>query len=88
MSTSITINDWQIVVYNQKELHSNLEYWIVEVWQDFDQLDPKPGEEKGKAKCLFNISNLDPNDPGYSLTSETLETLTAKATAFIIGENK
>jgi hypothetical protein len=88
MSTSITINDWQIVIYNQKELYSKLEYWIVEVWQDFDQLAPKPGDEKGKAKCLLSISNLDSNDSGYSLTSETLQTLTAKATAFILEENK
>ena len=86
MSTSITLNDWQIVIYNQKELYSKLEYWVVEVWQNFDQLAPEPGE-KSKAKCLLGLDNLDPNDSGYSLSSDTLETLIAKATAFIKKDN-
>ena len=87
MSTSITLNDWQIVIYQQKELYSKLEYWVVEVWQDFDQLAPKSGEKQGKAKRFFTWNNLNDEDTGYSLSTETLDTLVQKAIALIKGEN-
>lgn len=86
MSTSITLNDWQIVIYQQKELYSQLEYWVVEVWQDFDQLAPKDGEKTGKAKHLYSWDNLNEHDTGYSLSDDTLETLIEKAIALIKGE--
>lgn len=88
MSTSVTINDWQIVIYQQKELYSELEYWVVEVWQDFDQLSPLPGEKQGKAKRLYSWDNLNDDDTGYSLSSDTLNTLIEKAIALIKGEKK
>lgn len=88
MSTSITINDWQIVIYQQKEMYSKLEYWIVEVWQNFDQLAPRPGEAQGKAERLYSWDNLNYSDTGYSLSNDTLETLIEKAISLIKGEKE
>jgi hypothetical protein len=83
MSTSVTKYDCQIVVYQQKELLSGLEWWSVGVWKDFDQLRPDENEKIGKAKCLMQIDNMDWDAPEFQLTNDTLESLVSKATGFI-----
>ena len=79
MSTSITKFDCQIVIYHQHEMLSEIDYWVVEVWQDFDQL--------GKAEQLFGIDNLDDDELPFTLTDDTLESMVSKATAFIQENN-
>jgi hypothetical protein len=83
MSTSVTQYDCQIVVYQQKELLSGLDYWLVEVWKDFDQLRPDENEKIGKARCLMSIDNMDWDAQAWQLTNDTLESLISKATEFI-----
>lgn len=78
MSTSVTQDSWEIVIYDQKELHTGLCYWAVDVWQDFDALD--------RAKFLWGDDNFDWDK--YELTPDTLETLVAKAAEFIKGQQK
>lgn len=86
MSTSVTQGDWQIVIYDQLELHTRLRWWSVAVWVDFDRLAPIAGEIRGKARCLWEKDNFDWDK--YELTSDTLESLVAEATEFIKGEQK
>ena len=83
MSTSVTQYDCQIVVYQQKELMSALDYWLVQVWKDFDQLKPEGNEKIGKARCLMSIDNMDWDAQVWQLTDDTLESLISKATEFI-----
>ena len=82
MSTSITKFDCQIVIYHQHEMLSKIDYWVVEVWQDFDRLKPEGNEKVGKAQQLFGIDNMDWNNK-YQLTDDTLESMVAKALDFI-----
>jgi hypothetical protein len=82
MSTSVTKYDCQIVIYFQKELFSELDYCVVEVWQDFDRLKPYGNEKFGKAECLWSDDNLNVSGKP-ELTEDTLESLIAKATQFI-----
>ena len=88
MGTSVTKYDCQIVVYFQKELYSKIEYWVVEVWENFDELKPYGNEKTGKAKCLMSIDNMSWEPGDYKLTDETLESLIAKATEFIREQTK
>jgi hypothetical protein len=88
MSTSITKYSSQIVVYLQKEMLSELHYWVVEVWKNFDELKPYGNERTGKAQCLLSIDNMNWDISGYGLTNDTLESLIAKATKFIKEQTK
>jgi hypothetical protein len=83
MSTSVTKDGWEIVVYDQKELLSGLRWWAVEVWQNHELLG---SDNPSRAKCLWSEDNF--NWDNYTLTDETLEGLVAKAALFIKGRQE
>lgn len=78
MSTSITKGSWQIIVFDQKEMLSELRYWVVQVWEDYDQ--------DVLSNCLWSDDNFDWDS--YKETDITLESLISKALEFIKGEQK
>lgn len=65
MSTSVTQKTWQIVVHDQLEMHTQLRWWSVAVWTDYDRDD--------LAQCHWQNDNFDWNK--YELSGESLETL-------------
>ena len=85
MSTSVTQGAWEIVVIDQKELYSELRYWVVEVWQNLDMLG---SNKPDLAECLFSVDNINYNYSQSTLTDDTLESLISKAVEFIKGQQK
>jgi hypothetical protein len=83
VSTSVTKESWEIVVYHQKELLTELHWWAVEVWENFDLLG---SDNPSRAKRLSSYDNFDWEK--YKLTEDTLETLLGKTAEFIKGEQK
>lgn len=81
MSTSITKGTWEIAIYDQKEMISELHYWRVDVWQNHDFLR---SDNPSQAKCLWSRDNFDWDN--YKLTEDTLDTVVGKAVEFIKGE--
>ena len=79
MSTCITKDGWEIVIYDQLELLTNQRFFEVVVWTNYDLL------ELGKAKPLFSTSNFDWDKK--ELTKQTLSDLVNQAVEFIEGEN-
>ena len=79
MSTCITQDGWEIVIYDQLELLTDQRFFEVDVWTNYDLL------ELGKAKQLFSTSNFDWDKK--ELTKETLSDLVNQAVKFIEGEN-
>ncbi len=83
MSTCRTDYQWEVVIYDQHELYSKINFWSVEVWENFGEIG---SEAPSKAKCLWNEENFDWHN--QRLTEDTLETLMAKAANFIKDEQK
>jgi hypothetical protein len=83
MSTSVTKDAWEIVVYDQNELLSGLRWWAVQVWQNHEFLQ---SDNSSRAKCLWSADNFDWDN--YTLTDETLESLVSRAAQFIKEQQK
>jgi hypothetical protein len=81
MSTSVTKGTWEIVVYKQKELLDQLDYWAVDVWENYEFLE---SDNPSVAKLLWSDDNYDFEKK--TLTKDSLETLVAKAAKFIKGQ--
>lgn len=83
MSTSITKDRFEIVIYKQKELLTELDWLAVEIWQNFEMLG---SSNPRQAKRLWAYDNFDWDK--YELTEDTLENLLSKASEFIKGKQK
>ena len=83
MSTSQTVDQSEIVIYEQLELLTKTPYWAVEVWQNYEFLE---SDNSTRAQCLWSNDNFDFDKK--QLNEETLESLVAQAVDFIKGEQK
>ena len=76
MSTEKTLSSYNIFVYRQKEMYSNIEFWRAEIWTS-EMLSEEPEQLLWEAQTAIS---------DYSetkLNGETLHTILAKAADFM-----